>query len=151
MGDDDDADGGKKGKGKGKGKKGKGGGDDAEGDDDDDDDDDDDAGGKKGKGKGKGKKGKGKKGKEGGDDDDDELTPVGTNCNCGAKRVEEFKSGKTVETCNDACNSNPSCKSFGYWTEKGKGSCALFDKACSCDGVCSVDPTNVAAGYKNDA
>merc|ERR1711881_627580 len=108
-----------------------------------------DESGKKGKGKGKGKKGKGKKGKgkkgKGGGDDapsssSPELTPVGTNCNCG-KRVEKFAKSKTAETCNDACDSNPSCKSFGFWTgEKAKGYCALFDKACSCDGKCSGDP-----------
>merc|ERR1712093_776331 len=53
---------------------------------------------------------------------------------------------------NDACNSNQECQSFGFWTgpEKSKGHCALFDKACSCDGVCSGVPTGVKDGYTND-
>eukprot|EP00746_Dinoflagellata_sp_MGD_P151807 gnl/MRDRNA2_/MRDRNA2_83252_c0_seq5.p1 gnl/MRDRNA2_/MRDRNA2_83252_c0~~gnl/MRDRNA2_/MRDRNA2_83252_c0_seq5.p1 ORF type:complete len:1125 (-),score=274.97 gnl/MRDRNA2_/MRDRNA2_83252_c0_seq5:41-3016(-) len=81
------------------------------------------------------------------------LTPVGTNCNCG-KRIKEYAKGKTAETCNDACDSNPSCKSFGYWTStKSKGYCALFDTACSCDNDCSGEgatPTNVKGGWEND-
>jgi len=78
-----------------------------------------------------------------------DLAPVGHNCNCGT-RVQQWARGKTVETCNDACNSNPSCQSFGFWTSaKSKGHCALFDKACSCNDICSGKPTNVAGGWRN--
>ena len=74
-----------------------------------------------------------------------QATKSGSNCNCGA-RLNSFPS-HTVESCAGKCDANTQCKSFGMWTGMNKGSCVLFDTACT--STCP-QPTNVATGYTND-
>ena len=72
--------------------------------------------------------------------------PAG-NCNCQKPLLAQYSSGfDTPALCGAKCRQTAGCFSFGIWTGRALGHCALFGAACTTP---CTRPTAVSNGYTN--